>query len=164
MWSTSNAINRSFLACPVKRNATFTILLYTLSYLFFSLPNFINYIVWSTVKIRYGTSSPVYNASSFMKYYSWLLTDTVCVVLVATVNPLILVARTRKYRLVVSSHENNRSPALHASLVVESHKNEIHKKNEEVIVSPVCGDADFLMATKGEVKIPDDLKMYDITI
>ena len=97
--------NRKVTDSPVKRNATITIVLYTLVYLLFSLPNFLNYVAWAQAKIRFGTSSPIYG-TGFMKYYSWLLTDTLMIVLISTINPLILLARTRRYQLVSVKSDN----------------------------------------------------------
>lgn len=84
--------------CLVKRNATITITLYTVVYLVLSMPNFLNYIVWAQSKIRFGSSTPYYSGV-FMKYYSWLLTDTVLVVLVSTINPIILLGRVKKFHI-----------------------------------------------------------------
>ena len=102
--------NHSVMESPVKRNATITILLYTSVYILFSLPNFLNYVTWAQAKIRFGSSSSIYG-HGFMKYYSWLLTDTLMIVLISTINPLILLARTRRYRLVANkSQDECRSP------------------------------------------------------
>ena len=105
IFRSSSLSHHSAMNNPVKRNATITIVLYTLTYILFSLPNFLNYVTWAQAKIRFGTSSSIYG-SGFMKYYSWLLTDTLMIVLISTINPLVLLARTRRYTLVpVKSHE-----------------------------------------------------------
>ena len=79
-----------------------------------------NYVTWAQAKIRFGTSKSIYG-SGFMKYYSWLLTDTLLIVAVSAANPLILLARTQKYKISFGSSERNSEGRVpHSNRVIEN--------------------------------------------
>lgn len=61
-----NSISKSRL----KSSATITIILYTVTYIIFNIPNFVNYILWNITSIGYSWPGPLYS-SVFMQYYSW---------------------------------------------------------------------------------------------
>ena len=111
IYTSSRSANRSIMLSPVKLHTTITVILYTLAYIIFSLPDFINYLTWTITDIRYGNTAPVYETSVFMMWYSWLITDTLMVVIVATINPLIVIVRYNKFKLHSNGVSHSTSPA-----------------------------------------------------
>ena len=92
-FSQQNKISKSRL----KSSATITIILYTVTYIIFNMPNFINYVLWNITSIMYAWPGPLYS-STFMQYYSWNISGELCLVMNSTVNPLIYLFRIQRYR------------------------------------------------------------------
>ena len=88
-----NAISQSRL----KSSATITIILYTVTYIIFNAPNFVNYVLWNITSIGYEWPGPHYS-SLFMQYYSWNISGELCLVMNSAVNPLIYLLRIQRYR------------------------------------------------------------------
>ena len=81
----------------LKSSATITIILYTITYIIFNIPNFINYVLWNITSIVYEWPGPLYN-TTFMQYYSWNISGELCLVLNSLVNPMIYLLRIQQYR------------------------------------------------------------------
>ena len=92
-FASKNAISQSRL----KSSATITIILYTITYIIFNTPNFVNYVLWNITSIAYEWPGRYYS-SLFMQYYSWNISGELCLVMNSAVNPLIYLFRIQRYR------------------------------------------------------------------
>jgi hypothetical protein len=93
-FSSKNRISQSRL----KSSATITIILYTITYIIFNTPNFVNYILWNITSIaQHDWPGPIYG-TLFMQYYSWNISGELCLVINSAVNPLIYLFRVKSYR------------------------------------------------------------------
>ena len=78
----------------MKRRATVTVIMLTLTYLLFNIPLIANLVVWIVTVNHYGGwPGPVYAANTFLYMYCWNLTDVLFVGLNAAVNPIIYFLR-----------------------------------------------------------------------
>ena len=80
----------------IKHKATVTILILTGVFIVLSVPNIVNYTLWTYNSEVYDGRwpGPIYN-SPVMYYYSWNFTDVLCLALNATVNPVVLLLRIK---------------------------------------------------------------------
>ena len=92
-FASKNSISQSRL----KSSATITIILYTITYIIFNTPNFVNYVLWNITSIAHEWPGPHYS-SLFMQYYSWNISGELCLVINSAVNPLIYLLRIQRYR------------------------------------------------------------------
>ena len=112
-FSKLNEISRS----RIKRSATITIIIYTITYIILNIPNFVNYVLWDVTSIMYSWPGPLYN-SLFMQYYSWNISGELCLVLNSTFNPLIYLLRIQKYRLWVKEKGDEFTTATRMSVII----------------------------------------------
>ena len=74
-------------------HATFTILIFTCTYIIFSIPVFANYLLMAIASYMVACDNDcylrAYEASPFLTWYSWNLTYIMCVALNSAVNPSI---------------------------------------------------------------------------
>ena len=93
--STLHLSAHSDVAGPVlKRRATVTVIMLTLTYLFFNIPLIANLVVWIVTVSHYGGwPGPVYTTNTFFYMYCWNVTDVLFVGLNAAVNPIIYFLR-----------------------------------------------------------------------
>ena len=78
----------------MKRRATVTVILLTLTYLFFNIPLIANLVVWIVTVSHYGGwPGPVYSTNTFFYMYCWNVTDVLFVGLNAAFNPIIYFLR-----------------------------------------------------------------------
>ena len=81
----------------LKRQATITIIIFTVVYFIFNIPLFILYIFWFITAAKYTYPGP-YFSSNVMYNYSWNFTETLSVALNSTANPIIYFLRIRNFR------------------------------------------------------------------
>lgn len=112
-YSQRNQVSRSKL----KRSATITIILYTVTYIILNIPNFVNYILWDITSIIYSWPGPIYS-SLFMQYYSWNISGELCLVLNSVFNPLIYLFRIQSYRQWVKEKGVKFKSATRMSVVI----------------------------------------------
>ena len=87
----------------LKRHATVTIILITVVFIAFNVPLLINYILWMITTEAYKWPGPIYSSHAAMYYYSWNFSDVLCMAMNATVNPILLMTRLKRYRTWVCS-------------------------------------------------------------
>ena len=104
-FASKNTISQS----RIKSSATITIILYTITYIIFNTPNFVNYVLWNITSIAYEWPGPHYS-SLFMQYYSWNISGELCLVINSAVNPLIYLLRIQRYRDWVREGGGGRGP------------------------------------------------------
>ena len=82
-----------------KQKASSTIIIMTIVYIIFNLPLFVNYIPWLVIESsdRWTYPSPFYK-SQFMYWYSWNITDCLCINLNSLMNPLVYFMRIEKFK------------------------------------------------------------------
>ena len=86
-------------ALSMKRHATNTVLLFTSAYIVFSIPLFINYVIYvALIYTDMRLYDRLYTENTVMYYYVWNFTDVLCVSINAMINPIIYVWRIRAFR------------------------------------------------------------------
>ena len=86
-----------------KHQAAVTMAMFTALFLTCNLPCLLNYITYFTDRLLYNQYySPIYSPP-FMAYYSWVISDVVCTVLNAALNPVLYYYRMKHVRFWVSS-------------------------------------------------------------
>ena len=87
-----------------KHQAAVTMAMFTALFLVCNLPCLLNNIMWFVNKILlYKTySGPIYS-HPFMAYYSWVISDVICTVVNAALNPVLYLSRMESYREWVST-------------------------------------------------------------
>ena len=82
----------------IQRDATITILIVTGTYILCNIPIFINFILYLIVVVEEYQYPEPYYKSVTMYWYSWGFTYVMCVVLNASVNPIIYICRMGRYK------------------------------------------------------------------
>ena len=85
-----------------KHEAAVTMAMFTALFLVCNLPCLLNNIMWFVTLLFYTYPEPIYS-HPFMAYYSWLISDVVCTVLNAALNPILYVCRMGQFRQWVST-------------------------------------------------------------
>ena len=85
-----------------KRQAAVTMAMFTALFLTCNSPCLLNIVFWFLTKLHYSYPGPIYS-SPFMAYYSWLMSDIVCTVLNASLNPVLYFCRMEHVRFWVST-------------------------------------------------------------
>ena len=87
-----------------KHQAAVTMAMFTALFLTCNLPCLMNYFLWFLNSLIYNNAypGPIYS-SPFMAYYSWLISNIVCTVLNASLNPVLYFCRMEHVRFWVSS-------------------------------------------------------------
>ena len=99
-----------------KHQAAVTMAMFTALFLVCNLPCLFNNIMWFITKLLYEYPGPIYS-QPFMAYYSWLISDVVCTVLNAALNPILYLSRMNHFREWLSAKVSCRN--LHRKLSSE---------------------------------------------
>ena len=86
----------------IKRRAVVTMAMFTALFLVCNLPCLLNSIMWFVTLLFYTYPEPIYT-HPFMAYYSWLISDVVCTVLNAALNPVLYFCRMAQLREWISA-------------------------------------------------------------
>jgi hypothetical protein len=89
-----------------KRQAAVTMVIFTTLFLVCNLPCLLNNILWFMTEMWYEYPEPFYQGK-FMFFYSWLISDVVCTVLNATLNPVLYFCRMKGLRNWFKSRESS---------------------------------------------------------
>ena len=92
-----------------KHQAAVTMAMFTALFLVCNLPCLLNNIMWYVNMIlKYDIySGPIYSFP-FMAYYSWVISDVICTVLNAALNPVLYLSRMSQYQAWVSAKRSQR--------------------------------------------------------
>lgn len=93
----SRAISNSRSSSRMKVNASITIILFTLTYILFNIPVFVQFILYLVTLYKYKYPGPLFS-SLWMSAYSWNVLFVLNVALNATINPFIYVSRMQHFR------------------------------------------------------------------
>ena len=83
---------------PLKRQATHTIIIFTLIYMICNVPNFVNMVLFIYTLTSRDYPGPVYS-NTFMYYYSWNLFEILSVLINSTLNPIVYFCRISQYKM-----------------------------------------------------------------
>ena len=89
--------NRASKMNSKKRQAALTMAMFTFLFLACNLPCLLNNILWFITELEDRYPEPFYGGK-FMFFYSWLISDIVCTVLNATLNPVLYFCRMKSLR------------------------------------------------------------------
>ena len=82
----------------LRKTATVTIVMFTVVYIIFNIPNFVNYVIYITCLVN--NDYTIYNTES-LYFYAWNFTYIICVVANAGANPVIYFWRMRNLRTYI---------------------------------------------------------------
>ena len=91
-------------ACSrLKFNASLTIIIFTLAYIIFNIPVFIQFLLYMITIFKYKVYPGPLFQTMWMRSYSWNVVFVLCVALNALVNPIIYYTRIRMFRIYVGN-------------------------------------------------------------
>ena len=94
----SRSISNCRSSSRIKVNASITIIIFTLVYILFNIPVFIQFILYLVTLYKYNEYPGPLFSSLYMSAYSWNIVFVLCVALNATINPFIYFSRMRHFK------------------------------------------------------------------
>ena len=102
----SRSISNCRSSSRIKVNASITIIIFTLVYIMFNIPVFIQFILYLVTLYKYEYPGPLFQ-SLWMSSYSWNVVFVLCVAINATINPFIYFCRMQHFKAHVLDKANN---------------------------------------------------------
>ena len=125
----------------VKKKATITIILLTSLHIVFSIPMLTNFLLWTITAHQYTWPGPFYS-STVMLYYSWNVSDVLCLALNSMINPIILLTRIQAFKDWIK--ENTRKTLICTSCGHKSNQVSALAEDQQPHVKTNCGEDEGL--------------------
>lgn len=91
----------------IKQKATLTIIIFTVVFLIFNIPEWLQTILWFiTIQKYHGWPGPIYSSHPIMFFYLKNFTNILCLGINATANPLVLFWRMQRYQQWLKKETN----------------------------------------------------------